>query len=85
MDGSIADDSLQYECFKKWHWEWSKYYFYNKHYNKVLIIFIAIKSLVKFSIKSFIFYFLDKNKYHVYKSRIKGILSYYTKTKKLSL
>ncbi len=83
--GSVKDVSFKYECFKKWHWEWSKYYFLNKHYNKILIIFIAIKSLVKFSIKSFIFYFLNKKKYHVYKSRIKGILGFYTKKEKLSL
>ena len=25
--GSINDKSLKYECFKKWHWEYSKYYF----------------------------------------------------------
>ena len=30
-DGSINDNSLNYECFKKWHWEWSKYYFLNKN------------------------------------------------------
>ena len=35
LDGSVADNSLDYECFKKWHWEWSKYYFLNKHYNKL--------------------------------------------------
>ena len=27
FDGSINDKSEKYELFKKWHWEWSKYYF----------------------------------------------------------
>jgi len=49
FDGSINDKTLKYECFKKWHWEWSKYYFLNKHYNKILILFIAVKSIFKFS------------------------------------
>ena len=39
LDGSVLDNTLNYECFKKWHWEWSKYYFLNKHYNKILILF----------------------------------------------
>jgi GT2 family glycosyltransferase len=76
-DGSINNKTLNYECFKKWHWEWSKYYFLNKHYNKVLIFVVALKSLLKFIIKSLFFYFLNKNRYFLYKSRISGLLSYY--------
>jgi len=79
FDGSINDKTLKYECFKKWHWEWSKYYFLNKHYNKILILFIAVKSIFKFSLKIVFFYFLNKDKYQVYKSRLNGLLSFYFK------
>ena len=79
--GSINDKSLKYECFKKWHWEYSKYYFFNKHYNKILIFLIASKSILKFSLKIFVFYFLNKNRYKIYKSRLNGLLSFYLKRK----
>tara|TARA_B100001093_G_scaffold505371_2_gene562614 strand:+ start:633 stop:1523 length:891 start_codon:yes stop_codon:yes gene_type:complete len=79
FDGSINDKTLKYECFKKWHWEWSKYYFLNKHYNKILIFFIASKSIIKFLFKILIFYCFNKNSYHLYKSRLNGLLSFYFK------
>ena len=81
LDGSIDDKSLRYECFKKWHWEWSKYYFLNKHYNKIVILFIASMSIFKFSIKTFVFYFFNKDRYYLYKSRLNGLLSFYFKKK----
>ena len=81
FDGSINDKTLKYECFKKWHWEWSKYYFLNKHYNKSLIFFIAVKSIFKFCLKIVFFYYLNKDKYQVYKSRLNGLLGFYFKKK----
>ena len=83
--GSIKDESLKYECFKKWHWEWSKYYFLSKHYNKFIILLIAFKSIFKFSLKSLAFYFLNKKKYNVYLARLDGILSFYLKKNKIVL
>ena len=81
LDGSINDKSLKYECFKKWHWEWSKYYFLNKHYNKFLISIVACKSLFKFSLKAMVFYFFNKHRYYIYKSRLNGLISFYLKKK----
>ena len=83
--GSIKDESLKYECFKKWHWEWSKYYFLSKHYNKFIILLIAFKSIFKFSLKSLVFYFFNKKKYNVYLARLDGILSFYLKKNKIVL
>ena len=77
LDGSVADDSLDYECFKKWHWERSKYYFLSKHYNKYLISIIALKNLLKFLIKIPMLYFLNKKKFRIYLSRIKGLTGFY--------
>ncbi len=81
FDGSINDKSEKYELFKKWHWEWSKYYFLNKHYNKVLIQLIALKTIFKFCFKIFIFCFFNKKKYQLNKSRLNGLLSFYLKRK----
>jgi N-acetylglucosaminyl-diphospho-decaprenol L-rhamnosyltransferase len=82
LDGSVLDNTLKYECFKKWHWEWSKYYFLDKHYNKLLISFIALKNLVKFYIKIIFYYFLDKKKLMIFQSRIDGLISFYLKKSK---
>ncbi len=79
FDGSINIKSLDYECFKKWHWEWSKYYFLNKHYNKILIFFLAIKTSIKLSLKILLFYFLNKKKFLLNRSRLTGLLSFYFK------
>tara|TARA_E500000178_G_scaffold294875_1_gene300407 strand:- start:1607 stop:2497 length:891 start_codon:yes stop_codon:yes gene_type:complete len=80
-DGSMNNKTLNYECFKKWHWEWSKYYFLNKHYNKILIFIVAFKSIFKFFVKASFFYYFNKNRYYQYKSRIAGLLGYYLKNK----
>jgi len=85
LDGSVLDNTLNYECFKKWHWEWSKYYFLDKHYNKILISFLALKNLIKFYIKIFFYYFLDKKKLIIFESRIDGIISFYLKKSKKSI
>ena len=81
LDGSVADNSLEYECFKKCHWEWSKYYFLNKHYNEYIISIIALKNLLKLMIKIPLFYLSNKKKYKISLSRIKGLLSFYFKKK----
>ncbi len=81
LDGSVADSSLNYECFKKLHWEWSKYYFLNKHYNKFIILVIALKNLIKFSFKIPIFYLMDRKKFKIYISRMSGLIRYYLKKK----
>ena len=80
-DGSLNIKSLNYECFKKWHWERSKYYFLNKHYNKILIFFLALKSSIKITFKILAFYFLNKEKFLLNKSRLAGLLSFYFKKK----
>ena len=80
-DGSINDKSLKFECFKKWHLEWSKYYFLNKHYNKSFIFLFALKNMFKFFIKLVFFYFYNKKKYKIILSRFKGLIGYYLNQK----
>ena len=79
LDGSISDKSLNFECFKKWHWEWSKYYFLNKHYLKIFVFFLAMKNIFKFIVKMIIFYILNKKKFKITQSRLAGIIGFYLK------
>ena len=80
-DGSVADNTLNYECFKKWHWEWSKYYFLNKHYNRLIVYFIALKNCLKMVFKIPIFYFFNKKKFKINLSRLRGLIGYYLNKK----
>ncbi len=79
FDGSVADKSINYECFKKWHWEWSKFYFLNKHYNRFFIFLLAFKLSIKLTFKILLFYFLNKKKFLINKSRLIGLISFYLK------
>ncbi len=81
LDGSISDKSLNFECFKKWHWEWSKYYFLNKHYIKTFVLLLAMKNILKFIIKIVIFYIFSKKKFKINQSRLAGIIGFYLKRK----
>ena len=81
FSGSVNNISLEYECLKKWHWEWSKYYFYNKHYNKIIIFFIALESLVKFSLKSSFIIFIIRIKIR-YLDQIRWIINLLFKKRK---
>ena len=79
LDGSVLDKSLDYECFKKWHWEWSRYYFLNKHYNNFLILIMAFKNILKLLIKIPILYLFNKKKFMICRSRISGLIGFYLK------
>lgn len=80
-DGSVQDKSLNYECFKKWHWEWSKFYFLFKHYNKFFVFLISIKTIMKYLLKILFFNIINKKKSTIFKARLSGIFSYYLKKK----
>ena len=64
------------ENLYSWHFIWSKYYFFNKHYGTTvsLIVFFPILIRVLFRI---CFYYLTKNrlKKEKYKSRLSGFIS----------
>lgn len=81
FDGSINNESINYECFKKWHWEYSKNYFLNKHYNKFLVFLISLKNMSKLIIKVLFFYLINKKKTQINISRLNGLISFYLNKK----
>ena len=64
------------ELSRNWHWMWSTYYFYKKHYAIKIPINQLFPKLINSNLK-FIFYLviLDKNKMLVHWHRISGIVN----------
>ena len=68
---------LEMELSRNWHYMWSMFYYYNKHFGK---IFAYKKTLSYFFINFFkliLYFFFNKKKYLIYKSRFHGLLNSY--------
>ena len=68
--------NFKMELSRNWHWMWSTYYFYKKHYGIKKAIIQIFPKLINSNLK-FIFYLviLDKNKMLVHWHRISGIVN----------
>jgi len=71
-------DDLEIEKSRNWHWMWSKFYFFKKHYG-FLIAFIKTFPIFLSSFFKYVFYFftLNNKKKNVYKMRLLGLLNSY--------
>lgn len=73
--GSIFD--IEMELSRNWHYMWSMFYYYNKHFGK----FKAFKKTLNYFFfsffKLFFYFFFNKNKYLIHKSRLLGLLNSY--------
>ena len=65
-----------------WHFVWSKYYYYEKHYGKIYSLLYFQPILFRSLVKTLYFYIIrKKKKYEKYKYRINGLLSAILKKK----
>ena len=71
-------EDLEIEKSRNWHWMWSKFYFFKKHYG-FLIAFIKTFPIFLSSFFKYVFYFftLNNKKKNVYKMRLLGLLNSY--------
>ena len=71
-------EDLEIEKSRNWHWMWSKFYFFKKHYG-FLIAFIKNFPIFLSSFFKYVFYFftLNNKKKNVYKMRLLGLLNSY--------
>ena len=61
---------------KNWHWMWSSFYFYKKHYGLIKAIYTFSGKFIKSFLKMFFFSLLfQKNKKDKYKYRFLGLLN----------
>ena len=68
--------NIQMELSRNWHWMWSTFYFYKKHYGYTSAFFKIFPKLFS-SIIKFIFYLIIFNrlKKNIYKYRLLGIIN----------
>ena len=68
---------LEMEMSRNWHYMWSMFYYYNKNFGKIF----AYKKTFNYFFISFFklitYFFYNKNKYLIYKSRFLGLLNSY--------
>ena len=69
--------NFQIELIRNWHYMWSKFYFYKKHYNFVLAYIVTLNHFFSALIKLCVFKFTDRKKYLKYKYRASGLINSY--------
>ncbi|RPG97029.1 MAG: glycosyltransferase [Candidatus Pelagibacter sp. TMED165] len=78
IGGSSHDNEINFEMevSRNWHWMWSSFYFYKKHYGYFFALLKMSRKLFSAFIKS-TFYYLLKNtkKNKIYFSRLSGLMS----------
>ena len=74
-----SDDIFQKNKLKElttWHFIWSKFYYYNKHYGKLISVTIFIPTILRIFIKlTYTKLINDKDRFNKYKIRLSGLFS----------
>ena len=65
------------EYNRNWHYMWSKFYFYKKHFGIINAYKKTLKHFISATIKCLIFYLIRNEKYKIYKERFGGLINSY--------
>lgn len=65
--------SLEAELFRNWHWMWSNFYFYKKHFGFNYALIKFSKKLISSFLKKEIFFLFKNTKYKIYQARFNGL------------
>ena len=68
---------FEVELDRNWHYMWSKFYFYKKHYNTPIAYMRTLNHFFPAIIKLCFFRFVNYKKYLKYKSRASGLINSY--------
>ena len=63
------------EINRNWHYMWSYYYYYKKHFGLIYAITISFPLIIRSLFRFILFYFINKNKYYMYKARFDGLIN----------
>ena len=78
--GNSSVDKIYNEAIeinRNWHYMWSKFYFYKKNYSVALAYKMTLLHFIKSVFKCLIFYFTNKSKFLIYRSRVSGLFNSY--------
>ena len=80
------EDRVKLKNLYTWHFIWSKYYFFNKHYGRILSIIYFMPIFIRILFRLLIYKKKDPNKYKKYLCRYEGLKnSFLNKKSKLRL
>jgi len=69
--------NFEVELNRNWHYMWSKFYYYKKNYSFLRGVKETWSQYLRSIIKSFIFFFINKKKFLIYKNRVSGLYNSY--------
>ena len=69
--------SKNMEKQRNWHYMWSLYYFNKKHFGFRIALKSTLRKFISAFLKMVLFYFINKDKFDVYKYRFLGLLNSY--------
>ena len=69
--------SKKMEMQRNWHYLWSLFYFTKKHHGFIQAYKLTIKKFLSALVKSFFYFFINKQKHTKYKYRFLGLLNSY--------
>lgn len=73
--GSHSSKIPNLTWWKNWHWSWSSFYF-KKKYNLDYNFFYLLKNIIIWSMKSTLYFFVNKKKYYLYSGRLNGAIAF---------
>ena len=81
--GQSHDEKYDHEAHlsRNWHYNWSKFYFYNKHNNYLYALRKILPNLAKSIVRYLKNFFIDKKKRELYFAEFNGIISSILKKK----
>jgi len=72
---------FEFEKCRNWHYMWSKFYFYKKHYSYAQGLKKTLNHLIKSLLKAIFYLTFNKSKYIIYKNRLLGLINSYLNNK----
>jgi N-acetylglucosaminyl-diphospho-decaprenol L-rhamnosyltransferase len=72
---SVEGKDYEFEIFRNWHWMWSSFYFYKKHFGFNYALIKFSRRLVTSFLKKEIFFLLKNIQYKKYEARFNGLWS----------
>jgi len=81
LSAKSSNIGFEFDKCRNWHYMWSKFYYYKKHYSYFRGLKETASNLVKSLFKTFIYFLFNNSKYIIYKNRLSGLLNSYLNKK----
>ncbi len=81
LSAKSSNIGFEFDRCRNWHYMWSKFYFYKKHYSYFRGLKETASNLIKSLFKTLIYFLLNNSKYIIYKNRLSGLLNSYLNKK----